>query len=519
MQLSNLLLLASLVAGISAQAPRCDKGAVPGFFCLSNCKGNGIYQKASRSLVEGIELVDFKLDFDPASPWSPKATAETINAALWIPPSLASVPMEFTQARSSISVGPAGLGPNGPLIAKLTVPDYTPAYGTSEAKQLKLSLKSVPFEVSNQRGFAAFFRETTLKEGDEPLRMAGYADTRAVVINSGKGNLQKRTAFGKHMSVEALMADESVEVVARVFEDERLNRMLFAANADGSPTNVCLEYVNFDVTSKLIGLGGLKESKVTALPSVIGGNPATGIELSFPLSVFSPSNIQLNANTDVTFDLFFQSQKVGTVIIPNLTLREGENKYIAKSFVHPDETSIPAQLAAKQLLTNFNGGVNTTVQVLNGRSSNMPSLDLAFSSLKLENVLPSSTARLIETSTFKVLDLETAFATIVAYNAFDTEVRILKVVSKLLYKNTVIAVVEDTVAGGFAIPARSTAQSPDLKMKLDVNEVSLEFLQYLDANGRKGFVDIESTLTLSVGGYVVQFDYNQKETATEAILP
>ncbi|KAJ3417015.1 hypothetical protein HDV05_007497 [Chytridiales sp. JEL 0842] len=466
--------LALLAAALLILAPsplvhaKCDRGFIPGYFCLDDCNGNGIYVRSPNSLVNRIDLASFQLDFDPRNPWNPLATANGVNVALTIPQALTSVPLTFTGASSSIDVGL----PGGPLVGNILTPDWSPATGDSSTKILTLNINKNAFSLKQgqNQAYSDFFRATTLASGDFDIRMTGFANTRASV------------------------------------------------NAGGTQT--CLRFVGFDVVSKLKGLGGLSNSRITALPSVLGGSPATGIELSIPLTVTSPSNIILNApQTDVIFDLLFQSQKVGTVILPNLTLKPGENTYTAKSFVKPDPSNPAALTATRQLLTSFTGGREQSVLVSNGRSSNMPSLDTAFSSLNLVNTLPASKKLLIETARFtfpNLLNLR-AKAGLTALNPFATPVEITKLTASLKYKGGVIGTIsQDLAPGSMVIPPNGTIRSPPLVLNL---RLDLKSIQALLAALKKGLkIETESTLTVSFGGYETVIDYSQGDIPTSLVF-
>jgi hypothetical protein len=101
--ISIFLALIPALTLTSAQST-CNRGAQKGKFCLSDCKGNGIYI-SSPDLVTSIDLPQFKLEFNPNDPWSPKASANGVKVGIQIPPALQGIEFVFTGAGSSIDVG------------------------------------------------------------------------------------------------------------------------------------------------------------------------------------------------------------------------------------------------------------------------------------------------------------------------------------------------------------------------------------------------------------------------------
>jgi hypothetical protein len=235
------------------------------------------------------------------------------------------------------------------------------------------------------------------------------------------------------------------------------------------------------------------------------------------LTVTSPSNIELIANTDVIFELVYQSQTVGSVIIPKIALKPGENAYVAKSFVRPDPNNAEAVKATRALLSAFTGGQDTQVTVTKAKSSNMPSLDNAFGSLTLLNTLPSSKKPLIDTARFTFPNLFTfkSRAGLTAMNPFASAVEIVRIKSTLSYKNGVIGTIDQAVSN-FRIEPKGSARSPALTLNIKLDLKSIQALLAAFGNGLQIVAD--STLTVSFGGYQATIDYKQSGVPTSLVF-
>ncbi|KAJ3192040.1 hypothetical protein HK101_007145 [Irineochytrium annulatum] len=475
----------ALVAGaaiVAAQQNVCDKGVVQGSFCLSDCQGDGVYVD-SPPLITGIALPNFQLDFNPADPYNPKASASNILATLAVPPAFAAVDMHWQNAGSNINVGLPGQPPVGNILT----PDSSPASGDSQHQSITLGFSNVPFALvnNNKAGFADFMKQVTLASGNVEVEMNGSANTQAYVTNPVRRRRDGESAIHE------------------------------LARRQAAP-ELCLNLVPFDVKSTLIGFGGLTQTTITGLPVVQGGSASTGIKLQIPLTIHNPSNVVLNANTDAIFDLVFNNAVCGSVILPNIGLKSGDNAVSATSFVFPDPNNAAAVAATRALLTQFTGGKDSALVVKNGRSSNMPSLDAAFAALSLPQTLPSNKSPLINTARFTFPNIFTFQSTagITAYNPFASPVAITHMEATLSYHGGVIGTISQDVSG-FTLPASGTAKSPGLSLKIKLDLQAIEALLKTLGGGLK--VDVASSLTVNFGGYSTVIDYNQSQVPTSLV--
>ncbi|KAJ3204477.1 hypothetical protein HDU67_009495, partial [Dinochytrium kinnereticum] len=490
------------------------RGLVTGSICLATCNGQGIYVR-SPPLVDSINLPNFQLDFDPADPWSPRATARGVQVRITIPSTLSAVRLAFTGAGSSINIGL----PNGGLVANLATPGYAPASGDSDARVINLEMDRVPMTATDQAGFAAFLREVTMASGEFRMRLAGYADTRA-----------------RATSATSEFADQAVDVCLNYVgfdtsstlldhEDELRELFLDIIMRGGVLDVGRLDVVRMGLVEALVernilrwrdrrirkregracmkagcvpptprtpryggaswyeyrreeegegGFGGLTDTRVLSIPTVLGGEASRGIELSIPLQITNPSNIILNTNTDAEFDLLYNNVNCGVVILPNVAVRPGVNALTARSFARGEGRECAL------MLERFTGGVDLEVVVAGGRARGVPALDLAFGALRLPQTLPSNKQRLINSAVllaqfgFQGLTLTTQ-SRIVAANPFDSAVTITHIRGEIKRDGSTIGRIDQAVEG-FFIPAKGSAESPLLTVGLVINVAAFRSL-------------------------------------------
>ncbi|KAJ3103349.1 hypothetical protein HDU96_009296 [Phlyctochytrium bullatum] len=473
MKITSVLTLAAAVALLQAtasSAQKCDQ-ATPGKVCLADCAGNGFFVTAPQ-LISSIKLGQtFQLDFDDSG--NPLATSAGVQVGLKLPESLQTVDLDFTGAKARINVGTGG----GSKVGVLSIPDFVKAGGTSLGGSVGLDMERVNFSALDDAGFQDLFATITRTSGTVTLELEGFAGNKATVRNAGD-------------------------------------------NSSPDDPSVCLDYVTFTATSELQGLGGLKEAKIEGLPSIRGGSPDTGIELEIKLTVTNPSNVILNLKSDVTLDLTYNGQKCGTVVLPNMVLAIGANQFTAKSFIKPDPSDAAALAATKELMSRFTGKQESQVTVRNGSNTRAPVLNRALASLEISQTLPANQEGLIKGTSADVSSLsykdnsETSFtmmAGIEGYNPFDTAVSIVNIQSTLSY-NGKPCLTSNSAIDGFVLPAKGSANSP--KFPVVVNSAADPAICGRDLvvgtlTNKDIAVDVSSTLTLDIGGYKSQIDYNQ----------
>ncbi|KAI9336412.1 hypothetical protein DFJ73DRAFT_892734 [Zopfochytrium polystomum] len=484
MHLASILkAVASAAALVLASASAPSSATVcgskrDGQICMSaQCTtGNGVWLKTT-PLITGIELANFDLQFTQNQAYA-LASSKGVKISISLPDSLSNLYLGFTKVSSTIGVGL----PGGQPVGSLTVTDV-PATGDSTTKTVGIDLNNVVFapvasDAATIGVFEQVFQAITLKSGAVPLGMSGVATNSANI------------------------------------SDVILPGM--------DATDVCLENVQFSVTSSLIGLGGLAQTTITGVPKLVGGDPATGLKLTVPIQIVNPSTITLKLNSDVTLDLRYNGSTIGSVVLPNFSLGLGTNTYSATGFLHPDLTNAASVTSAVTVIQNFVAGTKTDVAAANGRAAGLPALDLALGSLNIAQTLPGNDAGpLIQSGVTYVSTLADgadgnvpflSFLTrITAFNPFDTTATIVNISSTIYFENTACLVIE-SLSKPFAIPAKTAVQSPLILTKLPNSvdgptQCTSDLLTALLSNPSIT-VDTVSKLTISVGGYGSAFGYS-----------
>ncbi|KAJ3102117.1 hypothetical protein HDU97_000759 [Phlyctochytrium planicorne] len=460
MHLNTILLTVAAAVACSVNAQTfCNNGLVPGSLCLHNCEGNGLYVRAP-PLVTSISLPSFQLDFDPNNGFRPLASASGVKVGISIPSTLSTVRLAFTNAGSSISIGIPGAN----LVANIVTNDGDQASGDSDSKVINLGFNRAPLAINDENGFKEFLKSVTLASGDVQVRMAGFANTKAVASSA-------------------------------------------TSDFAGISNNVCLRYVGFDTTSTLKGFGGLQSTSINGPPKILGGQRDRGIQLDINLVLNNPSNVVLNANADASFDLFYNNANCGTVILPNVQVQPGRNDLKATSYAKGDGST------CREMLTKFTGGQDINVLVRNGRVPQVPSLEYAFGALALPPQRLESNKQPLIAGAFiggiKIGIPITASSAITATNPFDSPVTITHITANIKRDGDVIGVI-DTDVSGFILPTKGSARSPPLRtvLKLNLEAVGTLFdLLKKSANGTP--ITVESSLTVTFGDYSTSIDYRQ----------
>ncbi|KAI9325168.1 hypothetical protein DFJ73DRAFT_784462 [Zopfochytrium polystomum] len=454
-----------------------------GLICMSSAcgTGNGVHLKTT-PLITGIALSNFNLNFPAGQPYA-LASSTGVRVSVGLPESLSSLYLRFTHVSSTIKVGQPGRAPIGAISVSNVAASGDSATGAVVIDLADAVFAPVAADAETLLAFEQLLQGITLLGGPVPLGMSGVATNGADVSDVMLPGLDS--------------------------------------------TDVCLENVQFAVNSSLIGLGGLKQTTVTSIPKLQGGNPNTGLQLSVDVQIVNPSTITLQLNTDVTLSLKYNGSTIGTVVLPSFSLGTGTNKYAATGYIHPDPADAAAVTAATTLISRFVAGNSTDVVVGSGKAGNLPALDLALGSLQIAQTLPGSEGtKLLSNTTAYVSSIKLTKApapgtgniynvktTMTAANPFDVGVAITGISATVFFQGVQCITINAAFnATDFAIPARGTRFSPYIPSVIPINgapaacTTTLVLAVY---SGKQVQVDVFSQLTIAVGGYVSSFKYNQ----------
>ncbi|KAJ3205449.1 hypothetical protein HDU67_008831 [Dinochytrium kinnereticum] len=292
---------------------------------------------------------------------------------------------------------------------------------------------------------------------------------------------------------------------------------LVSTEASTAAGNVTIRDVSLTDTLTFRGFQGLKQVSINDV-QVRSGSP-TAMNLEISTVIQNPSNLSLFANADVAMELEVEGERLGRVLLPNMTLVPGRNVFLARSSFEPRGEG--AVRVGRRLLSDFLAGRESAVSIT-GTPTSTPykSLAAAFSSLKISATLPGQTAQLITASHLDFQDITspTAPVYLTLFNPLATDFSILSIKASITYRGSVIGVIDsDLSRNPVRVAAGSAGVSPAVECRLTINVLALRAL----VEGMRGElrVDAGATLLTSVGEYVTTVDYEQKGVVTRLGAP
>ncbi|KAI5120964.1 hypothetical protein M0805_006636 [Coniferiporia weirii] len=367
--------------------------------------------------IKSITIEDMSLAFSEDSPWAPLANSQTVQARMQLPFGFG---LSIGEIMNSFNISQ-----NGTDVAGLTTP---------------LGASSSDINVLN----------STDTEG---------------TINITITNTTLQIPADGHPTFSQFTADLT-DLTKSQFQLVGHARAL----ANLSIGQLTLDPINFNVTSGLDGLQGLKGDTVITAVDVVGGT-TDALTLAINVSIYNPSNLRLSTG-DLTLQLFRDGGLLGTTLLPNLTLEMGNNSLTAQGNFEANNS--PQGL---QTLNDFVGKKDVNLQI-NGynESTKIASLAQAFGTLSLSAVLPGLRENLLSTAALTVLSTtghqnNTAHVTVGLANPFSAGLQISQITSTVMSHGVQLGTINQTVA--FPANAKVTSTSPalDLAMNLDPSSI------------------------------------------------
>ncbi|KAI0340460.1 hypothetical protein BDW22DRAFT_1360443 [Trametopsis cervina] len=367
--------------------------------------------------IKSITIGDLALVFNEDQPWAPLATTHSAQAFM-------KLPFGFELAIADIQ-NAFNISQNGTTVAGISTP-----LGSSTSNIKVLS----PMDTEGTIDIA--FVDTALQI-PEPSR---------AIFSS----------FTKDLTD---LAQNQFQLVGHA-----------RAVANLSVGQLTLDPINFNVTSKLNGLQGLKGDTVIQGVDVVGGT-TEAILLAINVSIFNPSNLRLSTG-DLSLQLFRGSGLLGTTLLPNLTLEMGNNSVQAQGFFAANESP-----EGSQTLNDFVGSKDVNVNINGyGQSTNITSLSEAFQSLSLQAVLPGLTSQLLARTSLEVLNTtghgnNLAHVTVDLVNPFTAGLTITQVQSNVSSHGIHLGSIDQAVA--FPASGHKTTTSPNFNLDLNMDPSDL----------------------------------------------
>ncbi|KAF9585148.1 hypothetical protein BGW38_003721 [Lunasporangiospora selenospora] len=234
--------------------------------------------------------------------------------------------------------------------------------------------------------------------------------------------------------------------------------------------------IPFKSDVSLSGLQGLAtEPTVIHNLTIIGGIPE-GIQIALDLSMVNPSSLTIATGPGpqgvVTFDMMYQGDSIGAVIMDDLTLLPGTNRRNAAALFTPTGTA-GGQALLQQYMTNQASVVDVV-----GTSSSSPITPLAsgLQEIRIQSTMPGIDTKLLLGTSLIILNdtvkTGVAMTSVVVNNPFIPQLTIKAIKSTVKYHDKSLGSI-DIPDMTFAVPGSSSATSMPLPLSMDLSIDSL----------------------------------------------
>ncbi|CAI2185331.1 8211_t:CDS:2 [Funneliformis geosporum] len=448
--------------GVIAKSVKPKNGSAPISWLQSAFEGTklSVVLEGGKNLntISSVDINTLDLQFNTENQYTPLASSSSLTAGFSIP---FGFPLEMKQISQEIT-----MFDGDKELASLGSP-FTAAKGDSKSGKIETSFAPTPFKVANgaENTFDDFSKRLTL-ESRVNIKMKGVANSIA------------KTPVG----------------------------------------DVEINGIEFEVQSTLAGIQGLKTKPAVVNSLVVTGGTTEHMLIELSVALFNPSNVKIDMGGDVIFDLFFQEQLIGKVVMEKFVLERGENN--AKVIAQFGPQGEGAIKAGRELLNNFMVGGSNTVGIKgNTQSTIIVPLQKALAALELTTSMPGLvTEKPIIVEARFAIGLNTIFdskgtASIDAFNPLDTTIKFLKIQSSVSSKGEIIGNIDqDLSADPVVIPPKQTFTTKDFDLNLKISGTAFKSLFDSLAGNLK--TDISSTILVAIGDYVTEIDYNQNGVQT-----
>ncbi|KAF8926111.1 hypothetical protein BGZ58_000180 [Dissophora ornata] len=417
-----------------------------------------------QDIITGITIKTMTLDFTGSNPYSVMTSSDDIEANFHIP---FSFPLSITQVAEDINIQL----PQGSNVANLKLP-LGPAQ-TLSAGLLKTGYTNQPLVVNDgaHESFNAFSKVLTTGSGIQ-FYLNGTADT---VAETAAGEVK---IPGVAVSVQSTMTGMNL-------------------NAGGA--------------------------QITGI--AVTGGTSQYLQINQNVVLQNPSGLTVKVG-QVSFNIGYAGNAMGTAIVKNMVLVPGANTLPAVFHFMPTNTAI-----RDAFLSGFVKGASFTLDIAGSAdSTSVESLKEAMASVKMSSPITGITDKLIATGSHAEPDLANMLqivsprntpVQVMIYNPFDTPLYIQHMKATTYWDGKYFGEVDQDV--GMTVPAKSAALSPSVTMVSPTGvgfvgtllPFMLKYPQLIVGQFADVPFDIDSTITALVGGssgYLGNVAYSQNST-------
>jgi len=266
-------------------------------------------------------------------------------------------------------------------------------------------------------------------------------------------------------------------------------------------------------------MNGLKGAPITIDKIVVKGGTQQAMMIDISVGMPNPSNVGITVGR-VQYDAYFQKQKIGTVIIPNMVMNPGANNVQSTMYFSPQTAA--AKAAGRKLMSGYLQGQNAVVGMQGNPNevTEIQSLKRALSAIQIQTTMPGLTGVSVMRGAYiavdftKLLFQQEVFASFDAYNPLDAPIKFVKMNTNMMFNGQSIGtLVQDLSSNPMVIPPKGVQRSQRFPFKPKLNSLQdLKNELTLGANALKGTlaVDVTAEIVASVGDYVMTIDFSQK---------
>ncbi|KAI9283368.1 hypothetical protein BY458DRAFT_552105 [Sporodiniella umbellata] len=268
-----------------------------------------------------------------------------------------------------------------------------------------------------------------------------------------------------------------------------------------------LSGINFEVPTNLHGLEFLNSSATVIHSIDVTGGQSDHLLLSINVTMENPSDFSI-ATGDVKFNMLSESTQLGQVFLRDLKLARGSNNLVAQAEFDPKSSD-----TGKKLLSSFVMGQENNVEI-QGTEDSTPIVSLAggLKSVSLSSVLPGLSTALIQGSSLSVPDSAVndglVNVKVSIANPFSAGMIINKVAAAATFAGMPVGNIDQDISSNpIIIPGKSTVQSGDLAMRMNVEAGAVALLmRSLAVNANLNTRPLDALLT--IGGFNIDGQEN-----------
>jgi len=353
---------------------------------------------------------------------------------------------------------------------------------------------------------------TMIKDGNaiatisSPMNAASGSSATGKIVTGFEG-IRTMVIPGQERNFQRFVSDLSNGPSAAVTMS--VNAVAVASTAVGDLT---IDGMKFSDTITLKGLNGLQGAPIDVTSLVVKGGTREYMEIEIVVNMNNPSNVAIQVGR-VQYDTYFEGQRLGWVVIPDMSLKVGSNS--VRNIMYFSPQGAAAVAAGRKLMSGYLMGRSAKVGMRAGSTPVTPiaSLQPALSSIQISTVMPGLTGVSVMRGAYFGMNLrgvfkQTARARFDAYNPLDTTIRFLAMDTKMFFRGESVGnVQQDLRSNPLVIPPKSVVSSAPFELKIQLNAASIKLFGEALKNTLQ--VDVQAVVTAAVGDYVMVMDFVQ----------